>query len=238
MAESTLSIDYDDIKLEVATFMAWGRNINTLNATQESDFSQVLKRGLLQFYFPPTGSENPYYEWSFLKKTGTITLVDGTANYDMPDDFGGTILDRSVAYDAQTGWRAPQKVNEHLITRTKATGYKTGIPKWFAIRIKGDTPTTGQRYEMLTFPVPNSSIDATPTLNFRYVYIPNVISATDKYPAGGAQYGETIIASVLACAEERLDDNPGGPFAQKFQSMLTQAMRADDELKGKQVPGT
>lgn len=238
MAESNLSIDYSDIQLEVGRYMGWKLSPSDWNTTNSNDFAAILKRGMLQFYYPPTGSENPYYEWSFLKKTGAITMVAGTYTYDMPDDFGGTLIDRSLAFAAQSGFRSPQKVNENLILRILATGYSTGIPKWCAVRIKGDTPTTGQRYEMLTFPVPNAEAAATPSLNFRYVYIPALITSTNKYPAGGAQYGEVILASILACAEERLDDAPGGPLAQKFQAMLTQAMRTDDQLKGKQVPGT
>jgi hypothetical protein len=63
------------------------------------------------------------------------------------------------------------------------------------------------------------------------VAIPDTIGSSNIYPLGGAQYSEVLLASYLAAAEFKQDDDPNGPFQQKFKEMLTAAIRADENFK-------
>lgn len=231
MAESSLSLEYSDFQREVAFLLGWSRDPTSWDNTQQQDFSDLQRRALRMFYFPPqTGADTPTYEWSFLRKEGSITLAAADSAYDMADDFGGTILDDSTSYAAGSLRRKLKKIPEGDIRSLLAFDPQSGYPKYFAVRNKTHAPTTGQRWEMVVYPTP-ATAQATAVISFRYVYVPDILSSSNKYPAGGAQYSEVLLAAYLACAEYKLDDDPNGPFMMKFQEALGTAMRNDVQQK-------
>jgi hypothetical protein len=230
VAESTLSISYPVLQREVAFFLGWERDPSLWDNTQSQDFDDITRRALRAFYFPPSTGDQPVYEWTFLRKTGSITLVAATTEYDLADDFGGTILDSSTRYAASVVQIPLKKVDEHVIEQLQATDAQNGFPKYYAVRNKAHAPTTGQRWEMVVYPTPQAA-QATSVISFRYVHVPNEISNTNLYPVGGAQYGEVVLASHLAAAEFKQDDDPNGPMTQKFSEMLQAAIRNDTNQK-------
>lgn len=230
MAESTLSIDYATLSREVGHFLGWGRDRSTWTNTQKQDFDDIVKRALRLFYFPPMEGENPYYEWTFLRKTNTITYNTSASNaalYDLPDDFGGTILDRSVTYPKGSNIRMLTKVPESVIRQNYALDDQTGTPKYFAVRNKTHVAANGQRWEMLVYPLPKENT----TITFRYVFVPDIITNTAIYPVGGAQYSEVILAAFMSAAEYKQDDEPTGAYTKKFEELLKVAMRNDMQQK-------
>jgi len=228
MAESTLSLQYEDFRRECAFLLGWQRDPSLWDNTQSTDFQDISERAQRQFYFPPSGNpDQPVYEWSFLRKTGSITLAAADTDYDMPDDFGGTILDKSLSYSVDQ--IQPKKIPEQEIRQLQSRAAANGYPLYYAVRAKTHTPTTGHRYEILLYPTPQAA--HTGTLSFRYVAIPDTIGSSNIYPLGGAQYSEVLLASYLAAAEFKQDDDPNGPFQQKFKEMLTAAIRADENFK-------
>lgn len=232
MAESTLSLNYTDFRREVAFLLGWSRDPSSWDNTQKTDFQDISERAQRQFYFPPTGDPNqPIYEWTFLRKGGTITLVDNDTDYDLPDDFSGTILDTSVSYASGSGNRPPKKIAEQEIRQLQAMDARNGVPRYYAIRTKAVDMVNGTRWELLTYPTPRTNNGAGQVLSYRYVFVPNTIGATNIYPVCGARYSEVLLASYLACAEFKQDDDPAGPFQQKFKDMLQVAMRADMQQK-------
>lgn len=230
MSESALSISYDELAREAGHFLGFGRDPDTWDNTQLQDFEDVLKRGLRLFYYPPSDGDTPYYEWTFLRKTGTITLVTADYDYTLPDDFGGTILDKSVTFPVASGYRGLSKISESSIRQHQSYDNQSGVPKYYAVRNRTHTPTTGQRWELLCYPTPAAIVN-TVVLTYRYVQLPGTLSNTNLYPLGGAQYSEVVLAAVLAAAEYKEDDEPGGPFAAKFEKMLGTAMRNDKQQK-------
>ena len=86
MAESTLSVDYDDLREEIAYFLGYGRSSANWSADQTSTISSVLKSGLRQFYNPPRlPSDASAHQWNFMYPVTTLTTgsttgtMDGTA---------------------------------------------------------------------------------------------------------------------------------------------------------------
>lgn len=230
MAEPTLSVTINTLRREVGVYLGWGRDIASWNNTNLQDFDDIAVRALRSFYFPPTGPDEPRYEWTFMRKTGTITLATGDADYDFGDDFGGTILDDSVTYASGQNKRPLQIVPESTIRSLQSMDSQTGVPKYYATRNKAHNATTGQRWEMLVYPTPTSA-ENNLVLTFRYIHVPDTISNTNIYPVGGAQYSEAILASFLAAAEARHDDDPNGPMQQRYLQVLGQAMRNDRNQK-------
>ena len=236
MAESTLSPDINTLRREVGVFMGWGRDYSAWDTDQENDFLDISKRAQRMYYFPPTNDQIPYFEWTFLHKTGTITLATNDVDYDLPDDFGGTVLDDTLTYADASNNRTLRKIDESDIRKNQALDSIKGIPKYFAIRNKAHAPATGQRWEALFYPTPSSAANNL-VITYRYVYVPDATTNTNIYVAGGAQYGETVLAAYLAAAELRQDNEPGGPYHQDFMNKLSNAMRNDANQKQRQSTG-
>lgn len=233
MAESSLSLEYSDLQREVAFLLGWNRSPASWDNSNLSDFQDICRRALRQFYFPPNAGEpdSPIYEWTFLRKTGTITLVTGDVDYDLPDDFGGTILDDSTSYAAASLRKKLKKIPESDIRNLQSADPQTlQYPLYYAVRNKTHSATAGQRWELLVYPTPgvvqNGSV-----ITYRYVFVPDIITTTNKYPVGGGAYSEVLLASFLASAEYKQDDDPNGPFTQKFNELLQAAIRNDKQQK-------
>lgn len=230
MAESTLSVSINTLYSEVGFSRGWGRDVNTWTTDELADFGNIVKRGLRLFYFPPTADQSPIYEWSFLRKVGAIALNTNTATYVMPDDFAGTIIDRSVMFGAGVVQRAPQAIDESAIRKMQAMAAASGAPKYYAIRNSTPDPVNGHRWEMIVYPTPTATFNGS-SLSFAYPHVPNTLTNTNIYPMGGAQNGEVILAAVMAAAEDKIDDDPAGPMFQRFMTLLPSAIRLDQQTK-------
>lgn len=230
MAESTLSLKYADFQREVAFLLGWQRDPNDWDNTQKNDFQDISERAQRQFYFPPSGEpEQPVYEWSFLRKTGSIAMNTNTSSYDLPDDFA-TILEKSTSWPSGTKQRQLKKIPEQDIRQLQAMDPQNGWPKYYGIRLKTPDFVDGHRWEMLVYPTPQADQNNT-SLSFSYVFVPDTIGNTNIYPVGGARYSELMLSSYLAAAEFKQDDDPEGPFNSKFKTELAAAIRADKQFK-------
>jgi hypothetical protein len=230
MAESTLSVTINSIRREIGAFIGWGRNPASWSADNITDGDDIIARGLRMFYFPPTEEGEPIYEWSFLRVNGTITLATSDYDYDLTDDFSGTMIDDSVTWASGVGRLPLQSVDEGEIRAMRANDSDAGVPKYIAVRPKTFSPTTGLRYEALVFPTPSAAVNSS-VLTYRYVTLPDTLTNTNIYPIGGARHSETILAAVMAAAESRNDDDPAGPYMARFQQMLTASIRQDQQAK-------
>lgn len=110
MAESTLSLQFDQIRQEIARFFQFGRGPAKWTECQREEVNATLNRGIRQFLIPPPiQREEHAHCWSFLKassslkvfgdQTGFITdgggspvIEDTDASFNMIDDFGGANL--------------------------------------------------------------------------------------------------------------------------------------------------
>lgn len=232
MAESTLSVSINTIRRELGTFLGWGRDPTAWTSTQITDGDDVIARGLRMFYFPSVGEgqQIPHYEWSFLRVTGSITLATGDYDYDLTDDFSGTIMPDSVTWASGTELRPLQLVSEATIRKHKAHNSTGGTPKYIAVRPKTFVAANGLRWEAIVYPTPTAANNAA-ALTYRYVTLPGTLTNTNIYPMGGAQHSETILAACMAAAEQKQDDDPAGPFYQRFQMTLQNSIRADESVK-------
>lgn len=90
MAESTLSLAWDDFKREVGYFLGYGRTIANFSASQVAEVELIVQAGVRRVYFPPAiPGIQPGYEWSWLRPTTTLNLgasgTDGTVSGDQFD---------------------------------------------------------------------------------------------------------------------------------------------------------
>lgn len=226
MAESTLSLGYSDYRSEIGYYLGYGRTSGNWTSDQTSDINAILKMGLRQFYYPPVLSKGePIYDWSFLHINTTIATVADDYDQTLPDGFGG--LETEVFTFATTdGAYNPVKVIGESQIRTLRQGNTlTGIQRFAAIRMRSTDGTTGQRFEVIWWPTP----DAVYTMGYRYRVQPDNLSDAAPYPYGGMVHAETILASCLAIAEERIKDERGVKW-DSFMTKLAQSIAYDRSL--------
>ncbi len=208
MAESTLALAYAEVAAEVGSYLGFGRGTvysdPAWSTQQQNMIDSCVKSGLRQFYFPPPiDGSGSTYDWSFLKPTTTLTLASGVATVALPDDFGGfegTITVLSTT--GQVNWPI-HLYNEGQIREAYSMNPTiTGRPLQAALQpLKGTTGTTGQRFQLFFFPVPDQSY----TIQFQYYLLTDYINGTISYAYGGMAHAETILESCLAIAEQRID---------------------------------
>jgi len=231
MTVSTLAVTYVDITKYVAVFAGWDITEANWTTGQIADFGLILEKGLRRFYFPPVAPGEPRYEWAFLNLIGTLATVKDQEYADIVEDtFSGQIRSDSVMHQINDEERRLQVADFSDIRAANAklaTADVTAAPLYYALIAQTPTYTAQQRWRMYFHPIP----DAVYTLEYEYVAMPNVITSTNKYPAGGDKFGDVILEAILAAAEEHLDDDIQGVHATRFQELLTAAMRLDAETK-------
>jgi hypothetical protein len=161
----------------------------------------------------------------------SVTLATATAysiaqqDYTLPDDFGSMY---SKLHWPEDEYRSPVEripVGDLLALRARAT--RTGPPKWFAIRHKTSTGSTGQRQEMLLYPAP----DVDKSMPYQYEAYSSKLSDTYPYPLGGMKLAELYTEACLAVAELRSNDEMG-LHTQTFSALLLDAIQRDKKRAG------
>lgn len=160
---------------------------------------------------------------STLGGTGTCSydvIQEARWKYDLSDDFGGLIA--PFTFDENEGYVAVKETGESKIRQLRQQSSGDTKPTYFAVRPKTLDPTTGQRWEVLFWPAPDSDY----TLTYRYRVNPDLITTTNKYPYGGMTHSETMRESCLAIAEQRMNGEMG-IHTQKFRELLAGSIAID-----------
>jgi hypothetical protein len=202
MAESTLSLSRTELRGEVGSYLGFGYDSSGWSVDQAAQIDRAVAAGLRKFMYPriPSG----YYEWSFMKANGTLSLAAADYDYDLPDDFGG-IVGTGFSFAVADNKRSHiQTVSEAMIRQLREAGSYSGTPSLCAIRPKASTPTAseGQRFEAIFYPDPDGSY----TLTYRYTLLPDALTSGLPYPLGGLPHSETIKTCCLAAAAEMFND--------------------------------
>jgi len=141
---------------------------------------------------------------------------------DLPDGFGRVIGD--LNYKSSECSISVPIVSEYEIRMMLQQSEDEGRPQYAAVRFKDDTGT-GQRQEIVWWPIPNDVY----VLTYRYEAFTGEI-ATGEYAVGGMKHSEVITESCLAIAEQRLNDEKGIHW-DNFSRLLVAAV-AQDEKNG------
>lgn len=222
MAESTLSVSYDDLKNAVGIFLGYGADSADWTAAQLAEIDRYVQSGVRRVYFPPSaeGIEEGY-SWSFLQPTGTLATTADDSEQDLPDDFGRLIGD--IAFEPELFAPTIVLVSIGKMLELRQGSESTGRPLYAAIRNKeSDDGTIGQRKEIMWWPIP----DATYTLYYQYEAFTGKLSDTNQYPLGGMRHSELYIESCLAVAEQQANDE-SGLHSSAFFRMLAAGISQD-----------
>lgn len=163
--------------------------------------------------------------WALDTESEVEYTLRHNGNYDLPDDFGG--IEGKLIHEEGSNRPDVQIIGEGKVRSLRATTTLRTYPEYAAIRPKKQTTTTtGQRFEILFFPIPAVAY----TLAYRMLVLPSaLVDTTITHPYGGATHAETIIASCLAIAESQ-EDEIRGPRWQEFQDRLAASIQIDKQM--------
>jgi len=136
--------------------------------------------------------------WSFVNKAATIDYVASDSDYDLPDDFGGIIEPFLYDYDTDVYKTPITKISVVKMMKFYRDSDTEDTPKYYTIRNKDFVVTTGTRYEVLFYPVP----DAVLTVNYRYrMQAADLTDSATVYPVGLADHCRLIVQGARAYYE-------------------------------------
>jgi hypothetical protein len=221
MAESTLSIKFSDLQAEVAGFLGYGVDPAAWTAAKSAEIDRFVQSGVRQFYYPPAvnGAEAGY-EWSFLKPVASLNTVANDGAYDLPDDLGRVLGDLHFAASVHAS--SIVVVSEARMLAFQDKSVDAGRPQYAAVRSKTSDGTTGQRQELVLWPVPNAIY----ALAYRYEAYAGKLTSSKQYPLGGMRHSELIVESCLSIAEQRANDEKG-LHGERFSALLVTGIAQD-----------
>jgi len=209
-------------KREVAGYLLGQWNINLLTHSENAQVESLVQRGLKTFYYPP-GVQRC---WSFLTPTATITVVNGTAAYDLPAGFTGLHGPMTFA-TAATDHKPLREVSEGELRTSQIKENTDGDPEYVAVRPKTTNGSSAHLYEAVFFPTPDGS---TPNITYRYKVSPAVLSSSVTTPYGSDVHAETMRQAMIAHAAEQKEGGNQAEEWQKFQQQLSGSQVADLDI--------
>lgn len=221
MSESTLSLSLTTIQALIGQFMGYGRTPGAWTAGAAAEVDDAITSGHRQFYVPPPVG-GIVHRWSFMQPTTTLNTVANTGSYALPDAFAHLV--GTLTFSANEAFKPLRTVGENRIRELLQNDSTVGMPQVAAIRWKASDGTTGQRQEVLFWPIPDSVYH----LTYRYAVLPDAIATAKPWPLGGMGHAETILASCFAAAELRLEDARGERWA-AFMDRLAASIALDRE---------
>lgn len=308
MTESTLTIDYVQLRRDLGRFLGYDRDPSNFTTDQGQDVTDSLRDGYQQFLYPPRlDKSKPAHSWNWLRPiktiniwptttgttvglpvysnpsstvtasaaafypsmvgpdisltfdtsgtsypivsytSSTVILVTGDASseasgdtytitsvgdFSFPDEVLG--VDGQMQYADTTAYRpnlAPRNPLQ-IYERRQAGSINIGTPTIYALRPRTFVPATGQRWDLMTFPTPDSVYQ----MYYRAHIAPDIIGAVDKYGIGGMPHSRTLKESCLACAELMLEDQHG-PHYEAFLQALEASIDFDRRSVGTEKLG-
>ncbi|MHC4752837.1 MAG: phage adaptor protein [Planctomycetota bacterium] len=165
--------------------------------------------------------------WTEDTETAASYTLRHNGNYDLPDDFGS--MEGNLVFAEGTNKADVRIIGEGKIRSLRAGTTSRTDPLYAAIRPKKQTTTTtGQRFEILFFPIPAVAY----TLSYKMLVLPSaLVDSTVTHPYGGATHGDTILASCLAAAESQEEEKRGVKW-QEFMDRLAASIQIDKTMIG------
>ncbi len=229
-AESTLALKRSELQTLVADFAELGRAVPTASDAL-ARVNAAIDSGLRQVYWPNVlPGEVSAHEWSWMRPVRTFTTAAEFNAYQLPSDFGG--IEGDITYALDQAFRTIRVVGENDIRRRQQSNTAAGIPQWAAVR-PFNSGLSGQRYELLLWPTPDTEYD----LTFRYNINPDALASANDYALGGPALTETILQSCRAAADRIFNDNVGAEY-QLFIERLKASVTLDRRTLAPEYLGT
>jgi hypothetical protein len=204
MAESSLSLAYQNLQEEVGAFLGFTSDSTAWSDYEKGEIDRIIKKGLSMFYWPaPLPGMRNSHEWSFLRAVGEIETEANVYEYDLPDNFG--VADSTMSIEPPSGHAAIAVMSEAHLRRLRQPYEKFGVPRIVAISSVPFDGTAGTRFKAQFFPTPDRVLD----IRYSYSVLADMLTLDKPYPLGGAIHSDTLREACLAAAESTMDDTAG-----------------------------
>lgn len=242
MAESKLSLGYNDFLAETGLFAGFGRGAvfgePAFTTAQQNALDSAVKSGLRMTYYPPELAPGmAQHDWSFLKPVYPLDLPRGKSgqiqSVQLPDDFGGIDGRFTILSTSQVTWWAIPVINPGQIReRYSITPLASGRPLAVAVEWQKSTgPQQGQRANLLVYP----PADIEYTLQVTYYIMPDYLTGATPYAYGPSWLAETILAACKYAWERDFDNMGNGPMKMYFFERLAAAIGMDRKSKPQEL---
>jgi len=121
--------------------------------------------------------------------------VTATGDYRLPDNFGHMI--GLVTFGTDESYLPGVRTSDQAIRTRRQFSIGESAPSEFAVRFGTTAGVTGQRADLMVWPVPDEVYNAT----FRHAALPDKLDETNVYPLGGESVSELYMKACLAEAE-------------------------------------
>jgi hypothetical protein len=219
-ATLTLDLTYFDIQKHVGQVLDYGWDRSKWSRDQVLLVDELIQSGLRQFYQPKPLEGQPPHVWSFLLTTDALVTSAGTSAYDMPECFTGNIIG-DMHFSTGEEQTHVQEISEDRLRDMLTDHHESGPPEYVCIRAKKSDGQSRQRWEAIFYPAPS----AVHSINFRYRAVPYRLTVDAPYPMGGVDHAETILASCMSAAEERIKG--GTQFKERYTALLGASITTD-----------
>jgi len=142
---------------------------------------------------------------------------------DLPSNLGRVLGD--FFYEEGEHRRSVVQISEDRYQALVSRSEDTGSPTVCRVRHKPQEAGQGQRLEVAWWPIP----DAAYTLTYEYEGYAGKLADDNPYPLGGMRHAELLIASCLAIAEQRGNDERG-MHTEDFGRQLLAGIQQDRRL--------
>jgi|TARA_R100000455_G_scaffold31348_1_gene25369 hypothetical protein len=167
-----------------------------------------------------------YQETGVSAQTRSFTVhMNGT--YSLPVNFAG--LEGPIVFDSFFGTdpqRSDMTIEVTDITRLRDKFQylddRDGKPLAAAVFTTGASGTVGSGFRLQIYPIP----DAVYRLRYQQINEPSSI-ASGEQPLGGELHGETILASCLAIAEQKIFPNSPHRYRENYINRLRASVELD-----------
>lgn len=149
-------------------------------------------------------------------------------NYDLSDNFGG-FISNELTFEPEEMRYCPIKiVSESEIRKHRQVNDTRDVPRFACVRAKTTTGASGQRFEILFYPIPDSEYILTGFIN---IMLNKIDRSTYPYPVGGMLHSETIKASCIACADLQVNGIKNGDQYAEFIEKLRTSISSDTAME-------
>jgi hypothetical protein len=216
-----MAVDYTRLLREFCRFAGYDQD--DLTDAQTADWGDVLRTAINQVIHPPLvptlGAQA--HQWSWLRPVWTMETADGQRRYTLPIDFERFVGPLNFHPDEGEYHEIVYYPSQRLMNLQ--TAGNTGVPVMYSLEPVASEGTTEQVWQRVLEPTPDDSYK----LQGQYQIGARMLSSDYPYPPGGPAHGELYIASVLAAAEAKLDDENNGQKLAAFMSRLMADISVD-----------
>lgn len=210
---------FDDYWSRMGLYM---RNDSAPTGDAKTLYKQLVNDGYLMFLGE--------HDWSFLYPAATLSVSSAAEATDLPTGFGWMEEAFCYAPDSGVGLTTLDEISWEAMRAMKAAGSDaTGPPRYFAIVAKTFVAATGQRHQVMWYPIPAADY----TMQYRYRAEAAAMTNDSDYALGGQVHQLTILQAAKAMAEQSKDGAPGQQWAiyrgrgEQVGGMLARSMRLD-----------